>query len=323
MLITATKISISVGVLVWLVATERLKLAQLLSAPFTLVHFLGLSAVLVNMLLQAVRWWWLLNVQNLRLSVAQVIQLSWIGQFFSTVLPGAAGGDLVRVYYVIGKTSQAKLAGISTVVMDRVLGFYSLLCLGMVPLIAIAMLRDKWSLPITYMMLWTSFAFVVATVLLGFIWLQRSRHFIGRLLPTRFAASLATTLDAYRPFRKDLGVCFGFSVLANTSLMVAFVAASQTLTTPLAWWEVALVCPVVIIANSLPLSPGGFGVAESAASLLFANFGVETGAAIMVFVRFWFLLLRLPGGLIYVLQTRGALNSRLLGDIERVPKLVK
>ncbi len=43
---------------------------------------------------------------------------------------------------------------------------------------------------------------------------------------------------------------------------------------------------------------------ETAASVLFAQFGVETGATIMLVVRLWLLALRLPGALFYVFRGR-------------------
>ena len=70
-----------------------------------------------------------------------------------------------------------------------------------------------------------------------------------------------------------------------------------------AYWKRAfLVCPLVFVATALPLSPSGIGVGETAASVLFAQFGVETGATLMLIVRLWFLVLQLPGGLLYVLR---------------------
>ena len=63
-----------------------------------------------------------------------------------------------------------------------------------------------------------------------------------------------------------------------------------------------MVCPLVYVAVALPLSPNGVGVGEAAASVLFAQFGVETGATVMLVVRLWLLVLRLPGGLLYIFR---------------------
>jgi uncharacterized membrane protein YbhN (UPF0104 family) len=84
--------------------------------------------------------------------------------------------------------------------------------------------------------------------------------------------------------------------------MIAFQMAGQIMQVSLSWKLVFLVCPLVFIAGTLPISPGGIGVGETAASLLFARFGVETGATIMLIFRIWLAILRIPGGLIYIFR---------------------
>ena len=86
--------------------------------------------------------------------------------------------------------------------------------------------------------------------------------------------------------------------------MGAYRIAGHAIGTPLGWKQVLMVCPLVFVATSLPISPNGIGVGETAASFLFAQFGVETGATIMLVVRLWILALRLPGALFYVLRRR-------------------
>jgi uncharacterized membrane protein YbhN (UPF0104 family) len=86
--------------------------------------------------------------------------------------------------------------------------------------------------------------------------------------------------------------------------MGAFLVAGQVIGTQLNWTHVFVVCPLVYIIGSLPISPGGFGVGEAAASVLFAQFGVETGATIMLTMRLWLVMLQLPGGLLYVFRSR-------------------
>lgn len=84
--------------------------------------------------------------------------------------------------------------------------------------------------------------------------------------------------------------------------MSAFQIASQITETVLSWKQVFLACPLVFIATTLPLSPGGIGVGETAASVLFSLFEVKTGATIMLIVRLWWIVLRIPGFLFFVIH---------------------
>jgi uncharacterized membrane protein YbhN (UPF0104 family) len=64
--------------------------------------------------------------------------------------------------------------------------------------------------------------------------------------------------------------------------------------------------PLVIVANCLPIAPGGVGVAEAASSQLFGVFGVTAGAEVMVALRLILAVLSLPGALAGAFALDGA-----------------
>ena len=307
---SVAKALIGVGLLVWLVTSGQLDFSVLVSAPVNTFHLLGLFALLTGMILRAVRWWWLLRMQNIALSLRHSVELTWISQFFCLVLPGAAAGELVRAYYIARDTTAAKVASFSTILLDRLIGLYALLWLGIPPLLVLILSQNEVAPIVIRVGTLLSLTVACASVMLIAFWRRSTRQMILRLVPKRFRAPLEAVLEAYRDYGRDLIGCFGLSLLANAMLVGAFLLASRILDTPLGWQQVFLVAPFVIAANSLPISPGGVGVAETTAAILFAQFGVETGAAIMLIVRLWTLILRLPGGLIYILHTRGAALAR-------------
>ncbi len=307
------KVLIAVGLLAWLVGSGRLDFAVLFSTPLSVFHLLGILILLVGVLLRALRWWWLLRAQSTNLSLQQAIELSWIGNFFSLVLPGLAGGELVRAYYVAREAPVAKVASVSTVLLDRVLGLYALLWLGIPPLIALMILHNELTSAVIQMGASISLLIIGTSILFLALWIHSTRNLILDLIPKRFYTPLKATLDAYQTHGRDLFACFTLSLLAGIMQMGAFLLASQIIDTPLDWKQVFLVGPLVFIANALPISPGGVGVAETAASVLFAQFGVETGASITLIVRLWVLIVRLPGGLIYILRTRSSPAAQPVG----------
>ena len=303
-LINIAKALIALALLIWLVHSGRLDFAVLLSAPLNIFHLLGILTLSAHVLLQVVRWWWLLRTQRINLSLGQALQLSWIGQFFSSLLPGAAGGDLVRAYYVARDASAAKVAGVSTVLLDRALGLYALLWLGVPSVAVLIILQDELTSAVIQMGALISLLVIGTTVLFLALWARPTRSLILGLVPGRFRTTLEATLVAYHDHGRDLIFCFVLSLLASIMLMGTFLLLGRAIGTPLGWQQVFLAGPLVIVANSLPVSPGGLGVAETAASVLFAGFGVDTGAEIMLILRFWVVVLGLPGGLMYVLRTR-------------------
>jgi uncharacterized membrane protein YbhN (UPF0104 family) len=307
------EVLIAVGLLTWLVDSGRLDFTILFSRPLSIFHLLGIPILLVGVLLRALRWWWLLRAQSIHLSLQQAIQLSWIGNFFSSVLPGLAGGELVRAYYIAREASVAKVASVSTVLLDRVLGLYALLWLGIPSVLVLMILQNELTSTVIQMGALISMLVIGTSVLSLTLWAHPTRSLILGLMPKRFHAPLEATLDAYQAHGRDLLACFTLSLLAGIMQMSAFLLASQIIDTPLDWKQVFLVGPLVFIANTLPISPGGIGVAETAASVLFAQFGVETGASIMLIVRLWVLIVRLPGGLIYILRPRSSSVAQPVG----------
>jgi uncharacterized protein (TIRG00374 family) len=290
--------------LAWLVKSERLRFGPLFSATFSLLHVTGMLVFLMSMLLQTLRWWWVLKIQNIHISFWKSIQLSWIGNFFSQVLPGVAGGEVVRGYYVAREAPHAKFAGISTILADRAMGLYTFLCLGLMALCYLVAREREISDPV-FQIGGLVFLFTLAVTLLFFFLLfPKPRQWTLRFIPQRFRTPVETALNTYQTHGWDLLRCFGISLRSGILTMMTFQVAARITASSLTWNQVFLVCPLVLIANSLPITPGGIGVGETAASILFARFGVETGATIMLIVRLWSVILRIPGAVFYVSARR-------------------
>lgn len=303
LIISITKCFIGVGLIIWLVRSDRLDFAILFSTPLNISYLFGLFLLLVNLLLQTLRWWFLLRIQNIHFSFWEIIKLSWIGHFFSLILPGSTGGELARAYYVSSGAPKAKVAGISTVLLDRFLGLNAILCLGILSFLFLA-LHTELNPTVIQIGGLVILLGISSSALFLFFWLRYTRCLILKFIPERFRVSMTAAFDSYRSHGQDLLICFVLSLLANLLLMGAFLIAVQITGVSIRPLSLLLIVPLVIVAGSLPIAPGGIGVAEMTASLLFAQFGVENGATVMLIVRIGILLLRLPGGLIYMLSTK-------------------
>lgn len=301
----AAKFVFAGGLLFWLIYSGRLDFSFVLAEPLSIYHLLGLVALLANMLFQAWRWWYLLKAQKINLSLGEAIKLSWIGQFFSLILFGGAGGELVRGYYITRASSEAKVSGISTIIFDRLMGMYALVWFGIPPLLFLLIFHPGEVTP-TVLQIGAFIAVLVVGLTSFFLVLRlhSTRELVLRLIPKRFLPPVKATLDAYETGGKNLLIGFAISILANIMLIAGFMLSSHVAGSPIDWTLALLIVPLVTIANSLPITPGGIGVAETAASMLFAQFGVETGATIMLIIRCWIILLRLPGLVMYALMTR-------------------
>ncbi|NOX62401.1 MAG: flippase-like domain-containing protein [Chloroflexi bacterium] len=302
-LVNGVKLVIAGGLLLWLVKSGRLDLALLIRTPITIWYVLGMLLLLGSMVLQAVRWWWLVRSQSIGISLSEAIRLSWMGQFFSVLLPGATGGELVRAYY-ISQESATITSGVSTVLVDRAIGLYVLILLGAPSVWLLGRAGGEFAAGVRQIGAAIVLILVVLTSGFLLLWWEPTRAFALKLIPVRFRASLEATIESYHARPRVLLAAALLSALSSTLYLITFLMASRSLGLSIGWQVIFLVIPLVTMANSLPLAPGGVGVAETTSFLLFSQFGVIQGAAIMLLVRLWIMLLRLPGAAFYVMRGR-------------------
>jgi glycosyltransferase 2 family protein len=68
--------------------------------------------------------------------------------------------------------------------------------------------------------------------------------------------------------------------------------------------RLALVAPIGHLVNSLPLTPGGIGVGETAFNTLFKLTGMSGGAEALLCLRLWNVLVGSLGLVVYLLGMR-------------------
>jgi uncharacterized protein (TIRG00374 family) len=76
----------------------------------------------------AVRWWFLIRIQGIVLPLRVVTILTLIGQFFNSFMFGAVGGDVVKALYLYRYAPGRKTHATLSVLIDRALGLFILLC---------------------------------------------------------------------------------------------------------------------------------------------------------------------------------------------------
>ncbi len=91
----------------------------------------GLICFIPTLLIVSWRWRMLLQVHDVRMRFWRILELTMIGQFFSTVGVGTTGGDVFKIFYVTRAVPEHKAAVAFTVVVDRVIGLVALLLFGL------------------------------------------------------------------------------------------------------------------------------------------------------------------------------------------------
>jgi uncharacterized protein (TIRG00374 family) len=306
---TAIRLSIAGGLLVYLASSGALEWTALRGLlanwPLTL---LALAVFLVDLVITAWRLCVLFRPANLYLSLGASVRLSLIGSFFNTCLPGASGGDLVKIYYAVNLNRGRRMEVVTLMLLDRALGMFALVLL---PLLIIPMFPGLVHQSPSLKVLLLIAALVVIAMLVGFgLALHtnlRNNSTLNRLLDRlplgRLVHTILDTLQIYRRNKRTLIATVGISLVAHTLTVIVAVLIALVIN-PAGFDSMMLVLiPIGFLANTLPLTPGGLGVGEAAFDQLFGLAGLQGGAEILFGWRILLIIVSLSG-LVFYLQGR-------------------
>jgi uncharacterized protein (TIRG00374 family) len=263
----------------WSELLARLDRAQ----PGWLVGACGLLGIAY--LMSALRWWFLLRVQEVPVPLGSAVALTYIAQFFNAFMLGAVGGDVVKTLMILPYAPNRRTNATLSILVDRVLGLAVLLAASIATLpwqyrelAAHPELRSVVSTLIV-----VSAALVIAAVVVGLWPFHRSPAWAKRLwarIPRRHIASLL--VSGYRAhfvaWRDTLG-----AVVAAFALTFVLIAAgwciARGIGLSVSYIEMLEIFTVATCVISLPISIGGHGVREGIFVFMFAAYGLITMGA--------------------------------------------
>lgn len=269
------------GTGLWYVFHDPQKRAQIANAlrhaqiSWVLAGWLCYSVV---EMLATVRWQILLRVQEIRLSWLRAGAIVMIGLFFNQFLPGAVGGDVMRLYYGFKQAPRKKVGVALSIAMDRFFGLLTILLLAAVSV----SLRFSWlsrsrgSLHITYLAL-TLLGAGLASIVLVF-WSAKSGflHRLPKAAPFRKQViGFGDALLCYRTHRLAMLFALLITVASHLAYYVSFYCAGQSLRASTghaaSLADVLSIMPLVNTITSVPISLGGTGVRETLFQQLLGN----------------------------------------------------
>ncbi len=249
----------------------------------------------------ALRWWYLLRILEIDVSLWEGVRLTFLGLFFNYVVPGTVSGDLVKAYYV-HKHTPRKAAVLVSVFVDRAVG---LLQFAILPAMVIAVLsatagwNDRLYVPAVVVAVVAALVAASLALLLspGLRAALRLRKLLSRLPLQHHIAVIGQAAALYRrravALAKALGITFGGQVFFIAAIMLA----GKSLGIPVAWYQYFLYVPLIYIIAAVPISPGGLGLAETFYVTFFTAVGAGASEmlALAVVARLVPMLYSLPG----------------------------
>ncbi len=84
----------------------------------------------VSIVLTFIRWYILVRVLDFPFRLRDALRLGFVSYAFNYIMPGSAGGDIVKAAMIANEHRSRKSAAASTVIMDRLLGMHALFIAG-------------------------------------------------------------------------------------------------------------------------------------------------------------------------------------------------
>jgi len=265
----------------------------------------AIALLLLDAFLMALRTSLLFRPQNLHLPIGTATRLTLVSSWFAIFSPGAAGGDVAKIFYATRQAAGRRSEITVVLLLDRAIGLFSLL---LIPLLLtpffLSALRDAQQLRQLIVLT----AAIAAIALAGFAFAiynspLRKMFLGGNPRPDSKTGRILRALDTLSIYRKRtstllLSLCI--AIVDNFLVILVAALALRVLNPAALSSKLSLVVPLGTIANSLPLTPGGIGVGEAAFSKVFALAGLSLGAETLVCTRIWRVLAAVPGLLIYL-----------------------
>lgn len=308
----AFRIALGIGLLVLVLEKTGgwRSVAQLFSAPWLVPGFVLFT--LVGAAVEARRLTLLLRSQRRELPFRASLTLVVISVFFSLCIPGGTGGDLVKLYYLARENPSRSIEIATVIVVDRAVGLFSMLLL----VTALALVHLRLLLeggPVAVLAIAAFSGLLLVILLAALSWSSSIRAVpLYRWLTTRAPLHrvLARGLDALHEFRTHRDAVFravGLSTLGQLALAIAFAAAGTVLVPGCPILLTPFLSLLGLVANWVPLTPGGLGIGEAAFAGLFRLLGFAGGEKLLFAWRVGMLPLAILGALLYILRFRRGL----------------
>lgn len=284
---------LAAGLLGWVFSTNRTSLeAVARRGPRWELLPLAVALLVIESFNLTLRWRILLTAVEVPLPFLRVYRMVVGAIVAGLVIPGANGGDALKLALVAGSTP-ARTRAIASLILDRVVGLCGLLLVGLVAGTA------AWATAPPLVRDLTIVCGVLAATIIAGLGLLQARWFrplwmrVGGWHPrlAGIAAQLAEAIEGLRTRPRALIAATLLAMLGQTINIGVFYLMSRALRIeggdPLSFF---VLVPFVFVSTAVPLPFGALGVTEGVSDQLFRWCGVTGGGVGMLGYRFAYLL---------------------------------
>lgn len=303
-LLAVLRVVLGAGLLVWVLTRSGLRaLEPVFGSPWVLLVLLGLT--LYGACVEAERLRVLFRAAGLRLTRRLAYRVVPVGVFFHFCFPGGTGGDIVKLYYLARENAGRGVEVATVVLVDRVVGLTAVLALVLSLVVANAELVASsailWAIVLT-----ASAALVAIAVVVALAWSKRLRGSrlygwaMARMPLRRYVERVADAVHAFGDRKRALAAAVLISLGGHLGVAATYIVVASVILPSVSWTVVGFLSMLGMVANALPLTPGGIGVGEAAFEQLFSLAGASGGAALLILWRLSMIPIATIGATLYI-----------------------
>jgi len=237
------------------------------------VVVIATALVVVQLFLGGWRVQLLLAEHKIAVGILRCVSFNSVGIFYSIFLPGGMSGDLARAYCFWRKYPEASKSSLfGALFIDRLLGTVAMLFMG---LIGGSFLVHTLGLSKFVLIAW-----VIFTAFCLVYWgVTRLHHRVdkarGGIVARLFRFVEKIDVQGYDWRTLMLGSVL--SLAGHFCIVLIVFLFSQLVGSGLGLLKITAVAPLGLLANALPLTPGGLGIGEKGFEMLYSAVGGQNG----------------------------------------------
>lgn len=246
------------------------------------------------------RWYYILQMFNEKLSFLGVWKLSLIGLCFNIILPTGTGGDAVKILYIT-KNQKEKLKAATSVVFDRFIGSSTIVLMAI-----ISLLSYEKNLPVKLKIVLSSLLILVLLIWLVILW-EKLAIFIARIFPYKIRQKLKAFYNHLRFYSintkmltKAVLASFAVQILSVYIQYLCAMLVSPTGNSPVPFFLFFVFIPIIWLSAIVP-SLGGLGIREYGYLFFFKSYTGENAAIALAILNLFLIFSQaVLGGLIFL-----------------------
>lgn len=300
--VAALKVSLAIALVWWLIASGQLDLGsyqQLTAASNRGVLIAIFATQFAAFSLFIARWYGLVRAQGIPMRWAEVMGTGYQGLFTQLFVPGGVGTDGLRALHVQRHHRSRLVAGITSLLVDRISGLISLILLGFGASILYAWQSGDGRLQ--PLLLVNGLVFVAAAAgTLVLLTLPQPPVWMSTRITAMFAAA-RDALRVYRVHKLAFAAAVLLSIVGNVWIGACSYLCLLALDVPGPPFVgvLAITCALNML-RMVPITPMGLGVTDIASEHLFGLIGLGVGAEAQMLQRLSGLFIFAAAGLAFL-----------------------